>query len=466
MTEFDQLFSSDEDSKIIPTRQKMWKVMVVDDEPDVHEVTRMALQDFSYKGMKLDIISAYSAHEGLKTLKKHTDTALIFLDVVMEEENSGLEMVKNIREQLGNNQVRIILRTGQPGAAPEQSVVIEYDINDYKTKSDFTTQKLFTSTIASLRAFEMIKRLDTSRRGLTRLNQMLEERSNEIYEKKVFLDNILHRSVNLAVIATNRNNVIKYYNPAAQQLFGYSPEEIIDLKIDDALALENITKNQFNEMIKCVERDGQYNLLIERQFKTGNKTIQARISPITDQDGLSLGLVLMGEDISAKLSSQVEITQATQISSSTPGLSKFREVIAPFEQEIAICRKNEHTLRQKVETLSKTINYTPAVLWLSDPDREQLLYISTACENILGYSQDALYLNPAIFMSNVHQEDKEMVKKAIARQATDGFDIEYRLTFPNGKVSGIWERAYPIKDESGKVFQVAGIIEDVSDWLL
>lgn len=143
-----------------------WCVLIVDDEPDVHAATRLAIRDIHYKGRALELISAYSAAEAATVLRQRADIALILLDVVMESDDAGLRLVEQIRSEFNNQLVRIVLRTGQPGQAPERKVVLDYDINDYKTKSDLTAQKLFTTVIASLRAYESLRALERSRQGL------------------------------------------------------------------------------------------------------------------------------------------------------------------------------------------------------------------------------------------------------------------------------------------------------------
>lgn len=87
-----------------------WKILVVDDEEDVHAITRLSLNDFKYKNRKLNLINVYSAEEARQYLNNHSDIAIVLLDVVMETTNAGLELVKFIREELKNEFVRIILR--------------------------------------------------------------------------------------------------------------------------------------------------------------------------------------------------------------------------------------------------------------------------------------------------------------------------------------------------------------------
>lgn len=145
---------------------RKWKVAVIDDDRAVHEGTRFALSDYSLNGQTLDILSAYSAAEGRELMRAHPDIAAVLLDVIMETDEAGLDLVEFIRNDLRNETVRIILRTGQPGQAPERRVIVDYDINDYKAKTELTADKLFTSLTAALRSYQQLERMVQTRRGL------------------------------------------------------------------------------------------------------------------------------------------------------------------------------------------------------------------------------------------------------------------------------------------------------------
>lgn len=145
---------------------RKWKIAVIDDDPAVHDGTRFALSDYSLNGQGLEILSAYSAAEGRKLMAEHADIAAVLLDVIMETDVAGLELVEFIRNEIRNETVRIILRTGQPGQAPERRVIVQYDINDYKAKTELTADKLFTSLTAALRSYQQLERMVQTRRGL------------------------------------------------------------------------------------------------------------------------------------------------------------------------------------------------------------------------------------------------------------------------------------------------------------
>jgi signal transduction histidine kinase len=167
MAQEDDLITVIEDEEIAaPQYGVPWKVAVIDDDPAVHDGTRYALYDYVLNGQKLDIVSAYSADEGRAILRQHPDIAVVLLDVVMETDSAGLELVDFIRNELKNEMVRVILRTGQPGQAPERRVIVDYDINDYKAKTELTADRLFTAMTAALRSYQQIQRMVATRRGL------------------------------------------------------------------------------------------------------------------------------------------------------------------------------------------------------------------------------------------------------------------------------------------------------------
>ena len=151
-----------------------WKILIVDDDEDVHNATRLALRNIQYHDRPLELLSAYSAAEGFAMLLANPDIAMVLLDVVMETDDAGLRLAAEIREKLDNSLVRIVLRTGQPGHVPEERAIIEYDINDYKAKSELTARKLFVAVISSLRAYEGLVTIDTWRQGLHRILQATE----------------------------------------------------------------------------------------------------------------------------------------------------------------------------------------------------------------------------------------------------------------------------------------------------
>ncbi|MDZ4812295.1 MAG: DUF3369 domain-containing protein [Pseudomonadota bacterium] len=173
-----------------------WKVLIIDDEPEVHNVTRLVLGNFRFENRSIEFVHAYSAKEARQKLREHTDLAVMLLDVVMETDQAGLELVRFVREELQNHFVRIVLRTGQPGQAPEQEVIANYDINDYKEKTELTAQKLSTMMYATLRAHRDIMTIEASKRGLERVIES-SAKIFSLHESHEFASAVLAQLTNL-----------------------------------------------------------------------------------------------------------------------------------------------------------------------------------------------------------------------------------------------------------------------------
>lgn len=156
----DALQFLDDEVAISAVKEPRWKLLIVDDEPDVHRATTFALSGVVILSRQLEFLHAYSAAEAATVLRTESDVAIVLLDVVMEREDAGLALVKTIRKELKLTDLRIILRTGQPGYAPEIETIHDFDINDYKTKSELTRTKLYATVTAALRAYEQIRKLD------------------------------------------------------------------------------------------------------------------------------------------------------------------------------------------------------------------------------------------------------------------------------------------------------------------
>ncbi|KZN69258.1 ATP-binding protein [Pseudoalteromonas luteoviolacea] len=156
-----------------------WKILLVDDEPEIHQVTKMALSRFTYDDRALEFHHAYSKAQAMEILQDIEGISVILLDVIMETDTAGLDCVREIRHSLNNKDVRIILRTGQPSTIPEHEVMLKYDINDYKNKVDLTKSRLYIVMTSALRAFEDIERKAALISALEDLNNNLEERVAE-----------------------------------------------------------------------------------------------------------------------------------------------------------------------------------------------------------------------------------------------------------------------------------------------
>lgn len=192
----DLLFAPEDDDSTGPSglEARPWKVMIIDDDQGVHDVTKLALSNFVLDGRSLEFLHAYSGKEAIEILENTQDVAVALVDVVMESEHAGLDCIRYIREVMKNQMIRLVLRTGQPGQAPERKVILDYDINDYKEKSELTSQKLYSSILTSLRSYRDLSNLEANRNGLRRVISS----SSEMFQPKMlqgFIQGVLEQLI-------------------------------------------------------------------------------------------------------------------------------------------------------------------------------------------------------------------------------------------------------------------------------
>ena len=204
--------------------EEAWLILVVDDEPDVHSMTALILSDLRYRDRPLKLLSAYSAAEAKHYLEHYPRIAVALIDVVMEDDHAGLTLVRAIRRELRNSDIRLVLRTGQPGQAPQRQVVLDYDINDYRSKAELTADDLVISIIAALRSYEHIVSIETK----------VAERTRELLESREHLRAILESSP-VGVGAMTGDGRLTFANRRFAELFGKDQESLIGASMPDLL---------------------------------------------------------------------------------------------------------------------------------------------------------------------------------------------------------------------------------------
>ncbi len=210
----DNSFGSMMDQRLLkfksPSELKEWKLLIVDDEDDVHRITRLALTGLRYDGMKIKFISAYSGEEAIKILREQEDIALVLLDVVMETDHAGLDVARIIRDELRNYLVRIVLRTGQPGQAPEDEILDRYDIDDYREKTDLTAQKLRTLARSNFHSFKDKRNLYCLTHRIMNINTISHGlvECESIYDGARYVYRTLHRMITGCVLPETDDAIV------------------------------------------------------------------------------------------------------------------------------------------------------------------------------------------------------------------------------------------------------------------
>ena len=275
------------DDKSGPELLDSWKVMIVDDDESVHQVTRLALKRVELDGRSLEFISAHSGEAAKKLIQEHEDVALVLLDIVMETDNAGFEVANFIRHDLGNHMTRIILRTGQPGDVPERDVILNYEIDGYKTKSELTSQALFSVILTSLRSYRDLCRVEDNNQRL----DCVVEATSEIFEQHTiasFVDCLLHHLGNFIPMLPSTDGAFYFAADYIDGRLGFlAGSKSLDFEVADeifqhlssdvrALVLEAQNKH------KPLYRDGHL-ILVGRSKSERSLTIYfSDVKPLND----------------------------------------------------------------------------------------------------------------------------------------------------------------------------------------
>lgn len=302
------------------TSSEIWKVLIVDDEGAIHKVTRLALDEFTFQGKGILFLDAYSAEEAKEILADNPNIAVILLDVVMETDDAGLKLVEYIREELGNYSVRIVLRTGQPGKAPERRVISSYAIDDYKTKTELTQDKLFTVILASMRTYDAMKSLESFRSNLegevssrtTKLKELNKNLEDEIKERErleLRLREIRKaiETVQVGVTITNTHGKIIYTNPAEAQMHGYEVDELLG-KHASILGSPDSKKKMEKAELEKAGNWKRESINLRRDGSTF--PVQLISTRVKDSEGNLLGMVTVSEDISQRKKAEKAIRES------------------------------------------------------------------------------------------------------------------------------------------------------------
>jgi len=264
----------------------VWKVLMVDDEPDIHAVIRLALQDVVIEGRPLQLLDAKSGEETKARLNEHPDIALILLDVVMETERAGLDLVRYIRKELNNRTIQIVLVTGQPGYAPQREVIQDFEIDGYRLKSELSADKLFVTVYAALRTHNALLELKNE-------HELLESKTTE-------LDLFFTSALDLFCIANTDGYFLKL-NSEWENTLGYPIEELMGRKFLDLIHPDDLegTLGAISELSdqnpvlsfsnRYRHKDGSYRWLEWRSFPRGDK-IYAAARNVTEKKRLEAQL--------------------------------------------------------------------------------------------------------------------------------------------------------------------------------
>jgi adenylate cyclase len=368
-----------------------WKILIVDDESEIHTITKLALKDFTFENKSTTFISAYSGKEAKEIIKKNHDIALILLDVVMETEEAGLEVVKYIRDILDNKIVRIILRTGQPGQVPEDVVIVSYDINDYKTKTELTNKKLFTTVVTALRSFSSLNQIESSKSELEKIAAASARFVPREFLKFLKRESIVDARLGDAVQAemTIMFADIRSFTSLSESM---SPQENFEF-INSYLSRVGPVIRQYNGFIDKYIGDGimalfpnsaedavQAAIEMQQQVKIYNKhRHNSGYKPISIGIGLHTGSLMLGTIGEAERMESTVISDAVNLASRVEGLTKLYGVgIVASVQTLCRIDDPQHYQCRFLDRVQVKGKQTPvAVFEIYDGDSDMMIQLKT-----------------------------------------------------------------------------------------
>lgn len=344
-------------TKAVRSQAVPWKVLIIDDEPSVHQITKAIITEYEILGRPIECLSAYGDADARVLLKEHPDAAICLLDVVMDTKETGLKLVQYIRKDLNNQMMRIVLRTGQPGYAPEKEVFIQFDINDYKTKTELTEERLFTTLLGALRDYQSLTQLDRNNRLLTDVIDSMPE----VY------------------LILNLNGEITGLNSKALALSGLSREQGTGKKAWEALPLLNSYRTELEQALTV----GKVCRVERVKTKIGQVTqyFDLMLYPLTHQAGAALIL----EEVSLKVRYEEMVIQSEKMLS-VGGLAAgiAHEINNPLS---AILQGAQNTLRRLGPEMEK--NREVAASYNIDIDALQIYLKERKITEFLDHIVDA-----------------------------------------------------------------------------
>ncbi|MBF0180489.1 MAG: EAL domain-containing protein [Magnetococcales bacterium] len=407
--------------------RRPWTILIVDDDPDVHTLTRLVLRDLVFEGQGVRCLSVYSAAEAIPVLEQDPLVAVMLLDVVMESDQAGLDLVRHVREVMRNTFVRIILRTGQAGQAPEPRVIVEYDINDYRDKSDLTSQKLITAVIVALRAWRDLKMIEHLVTSLKQERESL-DRAQEIAHLGNWDWDLAQDRMNCSEEARRIAGL-----PLGDHRRGALATFLSISHPDDRVMVEKAVRHAmtsgepFEFDHRVLRPDGSVRWIHEMG------------EVYRDQTGTSVRMVGTMHDLTAQREAEHRFRIAASI---------FEGAMEEAEERLLLTAK---VFENAMEAVLVT-------------DRNCVIQsINPAFTVITGYSaEEILGKTPRMLRSGMHNDVfyREMWSAILGEQGAWRGEIWNRRK--DGEPYPVWETITTIRNRSGEIINFIGVIQDLT----
>jgi diguanylate cyclase (GGDEF)-like protein/PAS domain S-box-containing protein len=425
----DLLFAEESlnDSMVDHVSGEPWKILVIDDDKDIHNLTRMVLRGLVVDDCGVTLINGYSGADACRIMAEDPSIAVLLLDVVMETDHAGLDAIRAIRDEQRNGFVRIILRTGQAGQAPELDVISGYDINDYREKTDLTSQQLITAVTTALRAFRDLRTIEhlagrlKGEREILKRAQKIAHIGNwdwDIFSNKISISDELYNIFGIE-IGSFGGEVNDY-------LERVHPEDRDALEKSTRLALKN---NESFELEYRIQRpDGS------------QRIVWALGEPYYDDDS---------DKKSRMIGTVHDITRQRNAEDS------FKIAASVFGGAMQEVEAQLNLTAQVLENAIEGVIITD--------EKGIVQKVNSAFTTITGYSgQEAVGKSSDLFNSSDHDDKPYKEKQATLRDGKP-WQGEVWNRRKNGEAYPQWEAVTAISDHLGVVTNYVSVFHDLSD---
>jgi len=265
---------------------------------------------------------------------------------------------------------------------------------------------------------------------------------------------------------TNAGGEVVVDLPSWRELTGQSEEAIKGWGWIEAVHPDD-RERAAQAWTKAVEAKSPYeNEFRVRKYDGSYRLFFARGIPVLEADGTIREWVGTCTDITERQRAEAELKEhrehlAELVEERTAKLKRANEAleaeIAERERAEAVLRESEERFRQIAETITE-------VFWAITPQVSRMLYISPGFERVWGRSCASLYENPRSFLDSIHIQDRERVIADLDAQTTgQPYEHEYRIIRPDGTLRWIWDRGFPVRDETGQVTCYVGVAQDITE---
>ncbi|WP_242046080.1 MULTISPECIES: PAS domain-containing protein [Calothrix] len=435
-------------------------LLIVDDSPEDRELYRRYLRrdrEYAY-----NIFEAELGRQGLELWQQH-QIDVVLLDYRLPDLD-GLEFLNRLQSLTQKPCLPVIMVTGQGNEAIAVQAM-KAGAQDYLVKEQITPEGLQLAVNGAIEAVQL----------RTQLQQRI-ERERLVWQ----ITQKLHQSLDLAEIWQTTVSQVRQFLQTDRVLIFRLQSDGWGTVVTESVGAGWISLLSTSLHDPCLNEDyveyfrqGQvtqkadiYDGSIDICHVELLKKLQVRANLVVPilQNGKLWGMLIAHHCQAPRQWQALEVELLTELATQVGIAIQQAELYQQAQNELAERRRTEVALRQSEERFRQLAENIQAVFWVTElPDR-RISYVSPAYNRLWGLDAQELYDNQQNWVNFLHPEDREATERAFEAKAAAGrFDEEYRIVLPNGRVCWVRDRCFPIRDDSGKVYRLTGIAEDITE---